>query len=78
MESFLPEVNDFNEIREKNIQLEEISENTEIDEESLYVDSDNEIEDEDIKRCIQLMYASEIFMFGLYAFFIFREYLFGF
>ena len=37
-----------------------------------------EIEDEDIKRCIQLMYASEIFMFGLYAFFIFREYLFGF
>lgn len=48
LESFLPEVNDFNEIREKNIQLEEISENTEIDEESLYVDSDNEIEDEDI------------------------------
>ncbi len=37
-----------------------------------------EIEDEDINRCIQLMYASEIFMFGLYAFFIFREYLFGF
>ena len=30
-----------------------------------------EIEDEDIKRCIQLMYASEIFMFGLYAFLFF-------
>ncbi|UTC68444.1 cobalamin biosynthesis protein CobD [Treponema sp. OMZ 789] len=32
-----------------------------------------EIEDEDIKRCIQLMYASEVLMFGLYALLFFRD-----
>lgn len=32
-----------------------------------------EIEDEDIKRCIQLMYASELLLFGLYALLLFRD-----